>query len=79
VTGAPVLVTGRLAKAPSAHIRGINFSREITFVDGHPGVRTTHMTIETRPVGRAELTIVELPLYLPDSHARPSVDGVSKP
>ena len=79
VTGAPVLVTGSLAKTPSASIRGINFSREITFVDGHPCARTTHMTIETRPLGRAELTVIELPLHLPDSHARPSVDGVSKP
>jgi hypothetical protein len=80
VTGTPVLVVGRLAKTRSASIRAINFSREITFVDGHPCARTTHMIIETQPVGRAELTIVELPLRLPDSQARPSsVDGVSKP
>jgi hypothetical protein len=71
VTGAPVLVTGYLVKTPSTSIRGINVMREITFVDGYPCARTTHMMIETRPAGRAELTIIELPLRLPDQHARP--------
>jgi hypothetical protein len=71
VTGAPVLVTGHLVKTPSPSIRGINVMSEITFVDGYPSVRTTHMMIETRPVGRAELTIIELPLRRPDQHARP--------
>ena len=36
VTGAPVLVTGHLMKMPSISARGINFVREIAFVDGHP-------------------------------------------
>jgi hypothetical protein len=54
--------------------------REITFVDGHPCARTTHMMIETRPVGRSELTIIELPLRLPDQYARtPSINGGSRP
>jgi hypothetical protein len=69
VTGAPVLVTGDLVKTPSTSIRSINVVREITFVNGCPCVRTTHMTIETRPVGLAELTIVELPLGLFDQGA----------
>jgi hypothetical protein len=71
LTGAPLLVTGSLVKTPSTSIRGINVVREITFVDGYPCARTTHMMIETRPVGRAELTIIELPLRLPDRHAGP--------
>jgi hypothetical protein len=67
-------------KTPSSSIRSINVVREITFVDGYPCARTTHMMIETRPVGRAELTIIELPLRLPDQHARqPSISGVSRP
>ena len=69
VTGAPVLVTGDLVKTPSTSIRGIHVVREITFVNGCPCARTTHMMIETRPVGRAELTIVELPLGLFDQGA----------
>jgi hypothetical protein len=68
VTGAPVHVTGQFVKSPSISTRGINvvreiaFVREITFVDGHPFARTTHMSIQTRPVGRANVTIVESPL-----------------
>jgi hypothetical protein len=71
LTGAPVLLRGDLVKAPSTSIRGINVVSEMTFLDGHPLTRTTHMMIEARPVGRAELTIIELPLGLPNQHARP--------
>jgi hypothetical protein len=71
LTGAPVLVTGYFVKTPSASIRGINVVREITFVDGYPCARTTHMMIETRPVGRAELTVVEIPLGLDHEDAAP--------
>jgi len=70
LTGAPVLVTGYVVKTPTPSIRNINVVREINFVDGHPRTRTTHMTIETQPVGRAELTIIEFPLGLDDAGAR---------
>ncbi len=72
LTGAPVLVTGRLVKTPSNSIRGIHVASEIKFVDGYPCARTTRMMIETRPVGRAELTIMELSLRLPDQGTRPA-------
>jgi len=71
LTGAPVLVTGRLVKTPSNSIRGIHVASEIRFVDGYPCARTTRMMIETRPVGRAELTIMELSLGLPDQGTKP--------
>jgi hypothetical protein len=71
ITGTPVLVTGYLVKTPSPYIRGINVVRAITFLDGYPRARTTHLMIETRPVGRTELTIVELPLRLADQQPRP--------
>ncbi|HYR42428.1 MAG TPA: STAS domain-containing protein [Terriglobia bacterium] len=71
LTGAPVLVSGYLVKTPSTSIRRVTIVREVTFVDGNPGARLTHMMIETRPVGREELTIIELPLRLPDRHERP--------
>ena len=80
VTGVPVLVTGRLVKTPSTSIHGINVASEITFVDGSPCARTTHMVIETQPFGRAELVIIELPLRSPDQRARlPSTGGGSRP
>lgn len=70
-TGAPVLVTGYFVKTPSTSSRAVHVAREITLVDGHPSTRTTHMMIETRPVGRVELTIVEFPLDLADPDATP--------
>jgi hypothetical protein len=71
VTGAPVLVTGHLVKTRSTSIRAIHIVREIAIMDGFPRARRTHMVIETRPVGRAELTIIELSVRLLDQHARP--------
>jgi len=81
VTGAPVLVTGHLVKTPSTSSGGIDIVREIAFVDGHPFGRTTHMSIETRPVGLAELTIIESPLHRDPAStdgpvATPSFGGV---
>jgi hypothetical protein len=71
LTGVPVLVTGHLVKTSAPSIRRIDVIREITLVDGHPCIRKTRMTIETRPVGRTELTIIELPLSSPDRAAGP--------
>ena len=80
VTGAPVLVSGYLVTAPSTSVRSINVVREITFLDGYPFARRTHVMIESRPVGRAELTIFELPLGLADPDATPpSISGEGKP
>ena len=80
VTGAPVLVTGYLVEASSTSIRSINVAREITLLNGYPSARTTHMMIETRPVGRAELTIIESPLGLGEPGAAPPlISGGSRP
>ena len=80
LTGAPVLVTGHLVKTTSSSIRRIKVTSEITLVDGHPFARTTHTMVETRPVGRAELTIIELPLRLSDPDATsPLVTGTGIP
>jgi hypothetical protein len=80
LTGAPVLVTGHLVKITSSSIRRINVASEITLVDGHPFARTTHTIVETRPVGRAELTIIELPLRLSDPDVTtPLVSRTARP
>jgi STAS domain-containing protein len=85
VTGAPVLVTGYLVDASSTSIRSINVAREMTFLNGYPFARTTHMMIETRPVGRTELTIIEFPLGLAEpgldepGAAPPLISGGSRP
>jgi hypothetical protein len=63
-TGAPVLVSGRLVEPASA--RSISVMRETKIPGGCSWLRITHVTIEVRPAGRAELNIVELPLGMSD-------------
>jgi hypothetical protein len=60
-TGLAVHEAGYLVKKPSIFIRRIKMTRDITLRDGTPCLRTTHFEIDTRLVGRAELTIVESP------------------
>jgi hypothetical protein len=80
VSGAPVLVTGYVITARSTSIRSINIVREIMFMDGYPYARTTRMMIETRPVGRAHLTIIEFPAGLAEPGAVPPlISGGSRP
>jgi hypothetical protein len=80
LTGAPVLVTGHLVKTTSSSIHRINVASEITLVDGAPLARTTRLMIETRPVGRADLMIIEFPLGFADPDATPPlVSAGSRP
>jgi len=65
VTGTPVLKTGRFVKMPP-NLTGLTGRIEVVqdthLQNGYPRGRITHVTIETRQVGRGELTITELPL-----------------
>ena len=78
LTGAPVLVSGRMVKPASTSIRAINVVREIKSLDGCPFTSTTRVMIEIRPLGRAELTIIELPLRLPDQPPLAAGDACRK-
>jgi hypothetical protein len=60
-TGIAVHQTGRFVKRPSVFIRKIEVSRDTNLRDGLPYTRVTHIAIETRLVGSAELTITERP------------------
>ena len=60
-TGAAVRQSGYLVKNPSIFIRRITVTRETTFRDGLAQERITHLLVDTRIVGRAELTIHERP------------------
>jgi len=66
-TGIAVHQAGRFVKRPSVFIRRIEVVRDTNLRDGYPYTRITHVTIETRLVGRAELTITENPLQAADS------------
>src|ERR1700676_5460119 len=58
-TGIAVRQQGRLVKRPSVFIRKIEVTRDTNLRNGLPYTRVTHVSIETRLLGRAELTITE--------------------
>jgi hypothetical protein len=66
-TGQEVLRKGRLVKTPHNFAGKIEVLRDTTLLDGYPCIRVTHITLETRQVGRGELTITELPLAAADA------------
>jgi hypothetical protein len=66
-TGIAVHQTGRFVTRPSIFIRKIEVRRDTNLRDGLPYTRVTHVAIETRVVGRADLTITERPRQAGDS------------
>lgn len=60
-TGAAVRQSGYLVKRPSIFVKRIEVTRATELCNGVAEVRITHLTIDTRLVGRAELTIEERP------------------
>jgi hypothetical protein len=68
-TGIAVHQVGRFVKPSSLFIRRIEVARNTTLRDGLPCTRVTHAAIDTRLVGRAELTITEGPVQTTDSEA----------
>jgi hypothetical protein len=60
-TGLAVHESGYLVKSPSIFIRRVKITRDISLRDGIPLLRTTHLDINARFIGPAELTIVESP------------------
>jgi hypothetical protein len=72
-TGIAVHQAGRLVKRPSVFIRRIEVARDIGLRDGLPYTRVTHIAINARLVGRAELTITEGPVRTTDCEAAPQL------
>ena len=64
-TGVAVHETGYLVKKPSIFIRRLKITRDVSLSDGVPYLRTTHLDIDVRFAGRAELTIIESPCVPP--------------
>jgi len=61
-TGAAVRQSGYLVKNPSILVKRISVVRETALRGGVAEMRMTHLSIDIRLVGRAELTIEERPL-----------------
>ena len=74
-TGVAVRQSGYLVKSPSVFVKRIDVTRETFLRDGIAEMRVTHLTVETRLVGRGELTIHERPCAA--SEACPSVAASS--
>lgn len=60
-TGVAIRESGYLAKSPSVFVKRINLTRENELRNGAVAARVTHVSVETRLVGRAQLVIVEHP------------------
>jgi len=60
-SGAAVRLSGYLVKRPSIFVKRVDVTRETSLRDGVAQSRVTHLALDTRLVGRAELTIHEHP------------------
>jgi len=75
VTGEAVLQAGHFVKTPSGFSGRIEIVRDTKLLGGHPCLRITHVTVETRRAGRGELTIAELPLAPAEPVATPQLQA----
>jgi hypothetical protein len=66
-TGIPVHQSGRFVKRPSVFVRRIDIVRDIEVRDRKAYLRRTHVAIETRIVGPANLCITERPVSTVES------------
>jgi hypothetical protein len=65
-TGTAVRQSGYLVKQPSISIKRVDVTRQTVLRDGRAEMRITHLRLDTRLIGRAELTIREHPCADPD-------------
>jgi hypothetical protein len=61
-TGTAVRQSGRLVKPPSLFVKSAGFTRETVLRGGVAQKLLTHLSVETRLVGQADLTVTESPL-----------------
>jgi hypothetical protein len=71
-TGSVVRQSGYLVKNPSIFVKRVNLIRETNMRDGLAEERITHLSVDTRLIGKAELTIHERP-YIDPNGAAPEV------
>lgn len=74
-TGMVVREYGYLAKNPSVFLKRVNLTRENQLRNGTIEARITHVSIETRLVGRAELVVVERPVSSEAAARGPGAEG----
>jgi hypothetical protein len=74
-TGAVVRQSGYLVERPSIFVKRVDIIQETALRDGSAAERVTHLSVDTRLVGRAELTIHERPC---DDPGRPTASGIGE-
>ena len=72
-TGTVVRQSGYLVKKPSIFVKRVDVTRELALRDGITEMRITHLSVDTRLVGRAELTIQERPVIASDGEPAVSI------
>jgi hypothetical protein len=61
-TGAVLRQSGYLVKSPSIFVKRVDITREMVLNEGIAQMRLTHLSVDTRLVGLADLTVTESPL-----------------
>jgi hypothetical protein len=74
-TGAALRVSGRLVKSPSIFVKRIDVTRNTALRDGIAEMQVTHLSVDVRFIGRAELTVHERPCAAADCGSTPSAGG----
>jgi hypothetical protein len=72
-TGAVVRQSGYLVKNPSIFVKRVNVTRETDMHGGFAEEKITHLSVDTRLIGRAELTIHERQYIDTDGDYAPGV------
>ena len=75
-TGAVVRQSGYLVKRPSIFVKRVDVIQEMTIRDGSAEEKVTYLSVDTRLIGRAELTIHERPYAESGDGSAP---GVTEP
>jgi hypothetical protein len=66
-TGAVLRQSGYLVRSPSIFIKRVEVTREVLLRGGVAELRVTHLTLDTRLAGRAELMVAERPVIALDA------------
>lgn len=70
-TGLAVRQAGRLVKSPSFFVRSIAITRETVLTGRFARMLLTHLSVATRLVGPADLTVTETPMEVVDANLVP--------
>jgi hypothetical protein len=70
-TGLAIRQSGRMVKSPSLFVRSIGVTRETILSRGIASMLLTHLSVDTRLVGLADLTVTETPLEVMDANLVP--------